>query len=121
MNRTGQLAVLSGRTAGPIAASCLALALSLAMGACSGNLNKTPPATYTLTVNSTNPASCVTIGVTYPPTSLATQNAQLYLERRGWVNVWTQRARNRGGQSILVVEQRMHIRRQPDVQCHAQQ
>jgi hypothetical protein len=75
MNRTGQLAVLSGRTAGPIAASCLALALSLAMGACSGNLNKTPPATYTLTVNSTNPASGVTIGVTYPPTSLATQNA----------------------------------------------
>ncbi|MGA9875991.1 MAG: glycoside hydrolase family 44 protein, partial [Solirubrobacteraceae bacterium] len=32
-----------------------------------------PPTLYTLTVNSTNPAGGVTITVTYPPTTLATQ------------------------------------------------
>jgi hypothetical protein len=87
MNHTGQFARIKGRAICRVAASCLAvssslplalsllLALTLALAGCGGNLNKTPPATYTLTVNSTNPASGVTISVTYPPTALSTQNA----------------------------------------------
>jgi hypothetical protein len=60
------------------AAFCLfSVGVSLLMSACGGggstNNNPPPPTTYTLTVNSTNPASGVAIEVTYPPTALATQ------------------------------------------------
>jgi hypothetical protein len=81
MSRIRQIAAYESRTAGRVTAFCLALcfylplSLTLALAGCGGSsLNKTPPPTYTLTVNSTNPASGVTMSVTYPPTTLATQN-----------------------------------------------
>jgi len=58
------------------AAACIGIGLSLLMTACGGGGGSTtppPPTTYTLTVNSTNPASGVTIGYSNPLTGLVIQ------------------------------------------------
>jgi len=47
-------------------ALCIAIGLSLLMTACGGVSTPPPPTTYTLTVNSTNPASGVTIDYSNP-------------------------------------------------------
>ena len=57
------------------------IGLSLLMTACGGSSTNTPsPATYVLTVNSTNPASGVAITVTFPPTALAVQGTTSFTE-----------------------------------------
>jgi hypothetical protein len=75
MNSSRQTIQFPGRRAVLFAASWLALPLSLALAGCGGgNITHSVPPTYTLTVNSTNPASGVTIAVTDPSTTLSIQD-----------------------------------------------
>src|ERR1035437_4433560 len=59
----------------------MGIGLSLLMTACGGSSTNTlSPATYVLTVNSTNPASGVVITVTFSPTALAVQGTTRFTE-----------------------------------------